>query len=162
MKQKFRVGQWVWYFYLRKYKGRSPKNAKTYVGPLLIVGVVSVTNVRVQKTSNMPIQVVHLGKLKVCRGETPKSWLAVDGDDDDTVDAFGDETVVEAILDDNIVESQPHEADELSTDLQPADAKINVDQQCSTESTRETGEDKSTEEADATSSRTKRQHRTPT
>ena len=49
VKQKFRVGQWVWYFYPKKYKGRSPKWAKTYVGPLIIVGVVSVTNVRMQK-----------------------------------------------------------------------------------------------------------------
>ena len=67
--------------------------------------------------------------------------------------------MVEAIPDDNIVEDQPDEANELSTDLQPADAEIKEDQQCSTESTRRTAEDKSTEEADVTSSRSKRQHR---
>ena len=152
VKQKFRNGQWVWYFYPKNYKGRSPTWAKTYVCPLLIVAVVSVTNVRVQKTRNRPSQVVHVDNLKMCRGETPKSWLAVDEDDDDTVDASGDEAVVEAILDDNTVERQPDEANELSTDLQPADAEMNVDQQCSTESIRGTAEDKSTEEADATSS----------
>ena len=26
---------------------------------------------------------VHVDKLKMCRGETPKSWLAIDEDDDD-------------------------------------------------------------------------------
>ena len=56
---------------------------------------------------------------------------AVDEDNEDTVDAFRDETVVEAILDDNAVEDQPDETNELSADLQPADAEVNVDQQCS-------------------------------
>ena len=101
VEQKFRVGQRVCYFYPRKYKGRSPKWAKTYVGPLLILGVVSVTNVKVQKTRNIPSQVVHVDKLKVCRGETLKSWLEGDDGDNDIVNASGSETVVEAIIDNN-------------------------------------------------------------
>ena len=43
---------------------------------------------------------VHADKLKVCHDKTPKSWLPVNEDDDDIVAGFGDETVIEAILDD--------------------------------------------------------------
>ena len=47
-----------------------------YVGPMLIVDIVSAANVKIQKSRNS--QVVHVNKLKVCRGETPTSWLFVD------------------------------------------------------------------------------------
>ena len=47
MKQKFRVGQWVWYFCPRRNKGRSLKWSKMYVGPMLIVDIVSATNVKI-------------------------------------------------------------------------------------------------------------------
>ena len=49
LKRKFNIGQWMLYFYPKKYNGRSPKWSKIYYGPLLIVGIISVTNVGVQK-----------------------------------------------------------------------------------------------------------------
>ena len=74
VKTKFRVGQWVWYFYPWRYKGRSPKWSKLYVGPMLIVDIVSTTNVKIQKSRNSRSQVVHVDKLKVFRETT---FLAV-------------------------------------------------------------------------------------
>ena len=52
-----------------------------YVGPMLTVDIISATNVKIQKSRNSPSQVVHMDKLKVCRGETPTSWLLIDMDD---------------------------------------------------------------------------------
>ena len=129
LKRKFHIEQWVWYFYPRKYKGCSPKWSKMYVGPLLIVGIVSATNVSVQKTRNSPREVVQVDKLKVCRGETPKSSLPANEDDEDTVTVSGEETMVEAIPDDHTVEDQPNEMDEQPTDLTPADTNVNNDRQ---------------------------------
>ena len=52
-----------------------------YVGPKLIVDVISATNVNIQRSRNRPGQVFHMDKLKVCRGGTQKSWLPDDMDD---------------------------------------------------------------------------------
>ena len=52
VKKKFRVAQWVWYFYPQRYKGRLPKWSKMYVGPMLIVDIVSATNAKIQKARN--------------------------------------------------------------------------------------------------------------
>ena len=81
VRRKFSIGQWVWYFYPPRYKGRSPKWSTMYVGSMLIVNVISATNVKIQKSRNSPSQVVRVDKLKVCRGETPKSWPLGDMDD---------------------------------------------------------------------------------
>ena len=75
VKIQFRSGQWVWYYYPRRYKGRSPKWFKTYVGPFLKVDVLSGTNVKIQRSENGAPPIVHVDKLKLCRGRTPKSWL---------------------------------------------------------------------------------------
>ena len=53
---KFSNDQSVWYFYPRSYK--EPKLSKMYVGSMLIVDVISATNVKIQKSRNSPSQVV--------------------------------------------------------------------------------------------------------
>ena len=72
-----------------------------YVCPMLIVDVISATNVKVQKSRKSLSQVVHVDKLKVCRGETQKAWLMVDVDDDDADAASEDETAAESTPDDD-------------------------------------------------------------
>ena len=62
-------------FLPRRYVGRSPKWSKTYIGPLLVVGVVSGTNVRIQRHHRSRPIIVHVDKPKPCRGATPTSWL---------------------------------------------------------------------------------------
>ena len=73
VKKKFRVDQWMWYFYPRRYKWRSPKWSNMYVGPMIIVDMVSPTNLKIQNSRKSQSQMVHVDKLKVCRGETPPS-----------------------------------------------------------------------------------------
>ena len=57
---------------------------------MLIVDVIFAINVKIQKSRNSSRQVDHVDKLKVRRGETPKSWLPVDMYND-TVTEFKDE-----------------------------------------------------------------------
>jgi len=71
----FEVGQWVYYFYPRKYSGRSPKWVKTYDGPFLVTKVIPPNDYVIQKTQRSTPMTVHRDKLKICYGETPRSWL---------------------------------------------------------------------------------------
>jgi len=72
----FTVGQWVWYYYPRRYQNRTPKWCKTYDGPFLITKVIPPCDYVIQKTVRSAPITVHRNKLKICYGATPKSWLA--------------------------------------------------------------------------------------
>ena len=72
---QFKVGQWVWYFYPRRYTKRSPKWSKNYDGPFLITKVIPPSDYVIQRSKKSQPQVVHSDKLKLCHGETPVSWL---------------------------------------------------------------------------------------
>mgnify|MGYP003389980841 FL=1 len=61
----FAVGQWVWYLYQRKYKGRSPKWQRSYTGPFLIVKALPPVNFVIQRSRNATPKVVHADKLKL-------------------------------------------------------------------------------------------------
>jgi len=69
------VGDWVYYFCPRHRVGRSPKWQNFYSGPYLIVEILGMVNVRIQQTAKASAMVVHVGKIMVCRGETPASWM---------------------------------------------------------------------------------------
>ena len=78
----FKKGDWVWYFYPRKYVGRSPKWDKNYDGPFLVVDVIAPSDYVIQKSKKAKVQVVHCDKLKPCHGQTPISWLTDDQHDE--------------------------------------------------------------------------------
>jgi len=69
------VGDWVFYFCPRHRVGRSPKWQNFYSGPYLIVEIVGLVNVRIQKSAKASAIVVHVHKIKICKGENPKSWI---------------------------------------------------------------------------------------
>jgi hypothetical protein len=69
------VGDWVWYWYPRRYQKKSPKWQKSYTGPYLIVRAIEPVNYVLQKSVRSKPFVVHIDKLKRCFGETPVSWL---------------------------------------------------------------------------------------
>jgi len=71
----YAVGDWVFYFCPRHRMGRSPKWQNFYSGPYLIVEILGTVNVRIQKTAKASAMVVHVDKLKMCKGETPESWI---------------------------------------------------------------------------------------
>ena len=77
--KKFEVGQWVWYYYPRRYHRRTPKWCKTYDGPFLVVRVIEPSDYVIQKTPKSTPITVHRDKLKICYGTTLKSWLIDQG-----------------------------------------------------------------------------------
>jgi hypothetical protein len=76
----FAVGDWVFYYYPRQYKGRSKKWARTYTGPYLVVGVIPPCNFRLQRSPRGKVFVAHCDKLKTCWGDHPESWVITGGD----------------------------------------------------------------------------------
>ena len=73
----FGVGDWVWYWYPRKYRMKSLKWHKCYTGPYLIAHKIELVNFVLQRSEKAKPFVVHLNKLKACHGPTPESWLEV-------------------------------------------------------------------------------------
>ena len=65
-RQPFAVSDWVWYLYPRRYKGRSLKWQKNYVGPFKIIRVMEPSNYVIQKSQRSAPMVVHADKLKKC------------------------------------------------------------------------------------------------
>jgi transposase InsO family protein len=78
--KSFKRGQWVWYFYPRRYRGKSPKWARHYQGPFLIVREMPPCNFVIQRSARSKPIVCHTDKLKEYGGEPPPSWID-DGSD---------------------------------------------------------------------------------
>jgi len=77
-KAEFSAGDWVWYWYPRRYLKRSPKWQQMYTGPYLITRFIAPVNYVLQKSAKSKPFVVHTDKLKKCFGLTPMSWLKSD------------------------------------------------------------------------------------
>ena len=75
----FSVGDWVWKFYPRRKKGRSPKWDRYFVGPYQVTGEIPPCNFVVQRTPRTRPEVVHVDKLKKFWGQPPVSCLAEPG-----------------------------------------------------------------------------------
>jgi transposase InsO family protein len=73
--QHYSVGQWVYYYNPRHYRGRQDKWSRKYGGPMLITAVPSPVNVTLQKSRNSKPFTVHLDKVKPYLADPPQSWL---------------------------------------------------------------------------------------
>ena len=73
---EYSSGDWVWYYYPRRYARKSAKWQKLYTGPYLVVRVIPPVNYVLQRTQRSAPFVVHCDKLKRCFSPTPPSWLA--------------------------------------------------------------------------------------
>ena len=89
---KYSVGDWVWYHYPRRYRSKSPKWQKNYIGPFLVVRIIEPVNYVIQRSARSKPFVVHGDKLKRCFGSTPTNWLN-GGDRDSTSDRPVDDVV---------------------------------------------------------------------
>jgi hypothetical protein len=74
-KPSFKVGDMVWFYYPRRFSGRSPKWSRVYIGPYKMTAALNNVNF-VLKTSprSKPI-VVHIDKLRPFFGSTHQCWL---------------------------------------------------------------------------------------
>jgi len=79
---EFHVGDWVWYWYPRKYPSKSVKWQRSYTGPYLVIRKIEPVNVVLQRSRKAKPFVVHINKLKKCLGDTPPSWLISSGSGD--------------------------------------------------------------------------------
>jgi len=64
--KQFDRGDWVYYYYPRRYKGRSPKWSRMYTGPFLITRVMPPCDYVLQKSARSKEIVAHADKLKRC------------------------------------------------------------------------------------------------
>ena len=74
--ERFKVGDWVYYHYPRRFQSRSAKWQKSYIGPFLVVRVIEPVNCVLQKSAKSKPFVVHVDKLKKCFGTTPTAWVS--------------------------------------------------------------------------------------
>ena len=70
-----KVGDWVWYWYPRRYTAKSIKWQKSYIGPYLVIRKIEPANFVLQRSQKSKPFVVHVDKVKKCYATTPPSWL---------------------------------------------------------------------------------------
>ena len=106
---RYKLGQWVYYFNPRRYKGRQDKWSRKYTGPFCVVRVLGPVNVELQLKRRSKPFIVHIDKIKPFFGEPPKSWL-------ETIT----ETEVSEIVEKIVEEPEVSEAEEMiSNDTSP-------------------------------------------
>jgi len=67
----FGVNEFVWYYYPRRYQGRSSKWRRYYVGPYRVEKVLNDVNYLIRKTPRSKAIVSHIDKLRKYYGEPP-------------------------------------------------------------------------------------------
>ena len=105
-------------FLSKEVQGTVAQVVKMYAGPMLIVDIVSATNVKIQKSRNSQCQVVLVDKPKT-PGETPGSWLFIDNGAEEVVVASEDESVDESTPDDGTGNGLPDLMDGKQHDERP-------------------------------------------
>ena len=73
-KAEFKQNQLVWYYYPRRYQGRSPKWSRYYTGPFRIERVLNDVNFVIRKTPRSKQVIVHIDKLRPYYGPSPSCW----------------------------------------------------------------------------------------
>lgn len=71
----FAVGDLVWYYYPRKYKGRTPKWMRYYVGPYKIETALNDVNFVIRKSPRSKAIIAHIDKLRTFYGTVPDCWI---------------------------------------------------------------------------------------
>jgi transposase InsO family protein len=74
-RKKYSIGDWVYYFNPRHYRGRQDKWCRKFSGPFLVIGTPSPVNVTLQRTCRAKPFVTHIDKVKPYLADTPRSWL---------------------------------------------------------------------------------------
>jgi transposase InsO family protein len=84
--QLFKPGDWVYYYYPRRYTRKSPKWMRCYTGPYAVIRTIPPSNVVIQRSKRSKSMVVHVDKLKRCLGAVPASWTLSDDTRKEKVD----------------------------------------------------------------------------
>jgi len=73
VKQTQFKGDWVWYYYTRRYTQKSPKWQDLYTGPFKVSRILPSLNTVIQRSKRTKPFVVLIEKLNKCYEETPTS-----------------------------------------------------------------------------------------
>lgn len=72
---KYKVGDWVYYYNPRRYRGRQDKWARKYTGPFCVIKVPGPVNVQLQLNKRSRPFIAHIDKVKPFLGEKPANWV---------------------------------------------------------------------------------------
>ena len=72
---KYRVGQLVYYYNPRRYKGRQDKWSRKFTGPFCVVRVLGPVNVELKRSIRSKPFICHIDKIKPYLADAPKGWL---------------------------------------------------------------------------------------
>jgi len=75
--QRYTVGEWVYYYNPRHYRGRQDKWSRKFSGPYLIIAVPSAVNVTIQRSRRAKPFTVHIDKVKPFLSDPPPSWIPI-------------------------------------------------------------------------------------
>ena len=73
---KYAVGQWVYYYNPRHFRGRQDKWSRKFSGPYLVVGILPPVNLKIQRSPQAKPFIVHFDRVKPWTGDAPKSWIS--------------------------------------------------------------------------------------
>ena len=73
-KSDYKVGEWIWYHYPRKYTKKSPKWQRNFIGPYRIIRAIPPVNFVIQRSPRSQPFVVHTDKLKHCYNAPTCDW----------------------------------------------------------------------------------------
>jgi len=73
--RRYAVGEWVYYYNPRRYRGRQDKWSRKFSGPFLIIAVPSAVNVTIQRSRRAKPLTVHIDKVKPYLSDPPTSWI---------------------------------------------------------------------------------------
>ena len=96
-KAEYSVGDWVWYYYPRKFTQKSPKWQCNYTGPYKIIRVIEPVNFVLRKTPRSAPFVVHMDKIKKCYTPPAKDWTLGTEDGTAQPDAVATPTILREV-----------------------------------------------------------------
>ena len=82
--RRYAVGEWVYYYNPRHYRGRQDKWSRKFSGPHLITAVPSAVNVTIQRSRRARPFTVHIDKVKPYLSDPPPSWIQIPPPDNAT------------------------------------------------------------------------------
>jgi len=93
---KYKVGQWVYYFNPRRFKGRQDKWSRKYTSPFCVIRILGPVNVELQLSKRSKPFICHIDKVKPYLGDQPRGWLdnVVENEVAEFVEQDGTETEV--------------------------------------------------------------------
>ena len=117
-KSKYDIGDWVWYYYPRKYTQKSPKWQRNFTGPYRVMRVIPPVSYVLQKSPRAKPFVVHADKLKRCYSTPPTDWTLTPEAGDSSDNTVALPTTRPSVRRDNQRENSRHTQEERRLELE--------------------------------------------